>query len=112
MDEREFGGQRKDLRVTVNKEFHSVDQFIVEYVQNLSKSGAFIKSDDPLPVGTLVNLRFTLIMDELETIEGEGKVVRVVEPSSGVTSGMGVVFTRLTNYSEKLLNILLERRGQ
>ncbi len=110
MGEREFGGQRKESRVTVNKEFRSVDQFIVEYVQNLSKSGAFIKSDDPLPVGTLVNLRFTVIMDELETIEGEGKVVRVVEPGGDQTPGMGVVFTQLTHYSEKLLASLLERR--
>lgn len=112
MSEREFGGQRKNKRVTVNRDFRSVDQFIVEYVQNISKSGAFIKSDDPLPVGTLVNLRFTLIMDELETVEGEGKVVRVVEPGGQETSGMGVVFTRLTNFSEKLLNILLEHRGE
>lgn len=109
MDERQFGGQRKDKRVTVNKEFRSVDQFIVEYVQNISQSGAFIKSADPLPVGTLVNLRFTLIMDELETIEGEGKVVRVVPDAAGQTPGMGVVFTKLTHYSERLLQRLLER---
>ncbi len=109
MDERQFGGQRKDKRVTVNKDFQSVDQFIVEYVQNISQSGAFIKSADPLPVGTLVNLRFTLIMDELETIEGEGKVVRVVPAAAGRTPGMGVVFTKLTHYSEKLLQRLLER---
>ncbi len=110
MDESEFGGQRKDERLTVNKEFHSVEQFIVEYVQNISASGVFIKSDDPLPKDTPVNLRFTLIMDELETIEGEGKVVRVVQPGGDETPGMGVVFTRLTNYSEKLLQFLLERK--
>ena len=51
MDERQFGGQRKEQRVTVNHEVHDVDEFIVEYVQNISKSGVFIKSEDPLPVG-------------------------------------------------------------
>lgn len=110
MSEREFGGQRKEDRLTVNKEFRSVDQFIVEYVQNISKTGAFIKSDDPLPVGTQVILKFTLIMDDLETLEGEGKVVRVVEAGGDETPGMGVVFTKLTHYSEKMLNLLLEHR--
>ena len=109
MDERQFGGQRKDERITVNREFRDLDQFIVEYVQNISKSGVFIKSDDPLPVGTEVNLKFTVIMDELETMEGVGKVVRVVKPGSGQTPGMGVVFTRLTSYSSGLIEKLLAR---
>lgn len=109
MDERQFGGQRKERRITVNHEFRDLDQFIVEYVQNISKSGVFIKSDDPLPVGTEVNLRFTLILDELETIEGVGRVVRVVEPGGPDTPGMGVVFSRLTSYSAKLLEKLLAR---
>ena len=109
MDERQFGGQRKDLRVTVNREFRTLDQFIIEYVQNISKSGVFIKSEDPLPVGTEVNLRFTVIMNELEPIKGLGKVVRVVPPGGEDTPGMGVVFTRLTSYSAKLVEKLLSR---
>ncbi len=109
MDERQFGGQRKDARVTVNREFRTLDQFIIEYVQNISKSGVFIKSEDPLPVNTEVNLRFTVIMDELETIEGLGKVVRVVPPGGDDTPGMGVIFTRLTSYSAKLIEKLLSR---
>ena len=109
MDERQFGGQRKEQRVTVNHEFHDVDEFIVEYVQNISKSGIFIKSQDPLPVGTVVNLKFTVIMDELETLEGEGKVVRVVSHGEGDTPGMGVVFTKLTSYSNKLIQKVLAR---
>ena len=48
-------------------------------------------------------------MDELETLEGEGKVVRTVPPGKGETPGMGVVFTKLTNYSNKLIQKLLAR---
>ena len=109
MDERQFGGQRKESRVTVNKEFRDVNQFIVEYVQNISKSGVFIKSDDPPPVGTMVNLKFTVILDEIETIEGVGKVVRVVPPGGRKTPGMGVVFTHLTHFSTTLIEKLLAR---
>jgi uncharacterized protein (TIGR02266 family) len=107
MDERQNGGQRKHERVTINHEFRDVDQFIVEYVQNISQGGVFIRTDTPLPVGTLVNLRFTVIMDELETIEGVGKVVWVAPSGSQKQAGMGVVFTQLTSYSQKLIDKLL-----
>jgi len=96
----------RDERATVNHEFESIDQFIVEYVTNVSRSGAFIKSKAPLPVGTRVNLRFTVIMDDPEIIEGVGEVVRV----SDDPPGMGVVFTRLSPVSQRLIAELLTRR--
>lgn len=95
--------RRKDERVTINKEFESFDAFINEYVTNISRTGVFIKSKQPLPVGTRVNLRFTVIMDDIETIEGTGEVVRVeADPA-----GMGVVFRELTSYSKNLIDKLL-----
>jgi len=92
---------RSAERVTINKEFESFDAFIQEYVTNISRSGVFIRSKTPLPVGTKVNLRFTVIMDDIETIEGTGEVVRVDE------TGMGVVFRDLTGYSKTLIEKLL-----
>ena len=94
---------RQEQRVTINKEFDSFDQFIQEYVTNISRSGVFIKTNEPLPIGTIVNLRFTVIMEAIETIEGEGEVVRVdADPP-----GMGVVFRKLASYSEALIEKLL-----
>jgi hypothetical protein len=99
-------GKRSDERVTINKEFESFDAFIQEYVTNISRSGVFIKSQKPLPIGTLVNLRFTVIMDDIETIEGVGEVVRLeADPS-----GMGVVFRELSAYSKDLIEKLLVAR--
>ena len=98
---------RREERVTINKEFESFDAFINEYVTNISRSGVFIRSKTPLPIGTTVNLRFTVIMDDIESIEGTGKVVRVEEDPSG----MGVVFTHLTSYSQKLIEKLLTHPG-
>lgn len=97
---------RLNERLTINKEFDSFDQFIQEYVTNISRSGAFIKTDKPLPVGTEVNLRFTVIMDDIETIEGLGEVVRVETNPPG----MGVVFKKLSDYSAKLIEKLLTAR--
>ncbi len=93
--------ERRAPRVTINKEFGSFDAFIQEYVTNISRSGVFIRSKNPLPEGTKVNLRFTVIMDDIETIEGTGEVVRVDE------TGMGVVFRDLTGYSKSLIERLL-----
>jgi len=99
--------RRQDERVTINKDFESFDSFIQEYVTNISRSGVFIKSRHPLPIGTSVNLRFTVIMDDIETIEGTGKVVRV----ESSPPGMGVVFTSLSSYSKSLIERLLVRQG-
>ncbi len=94
-------GKRGDERITINKEFESFDAFIQEYVTNISRTGVFIRAQQPLPVGTQVNLRFTVIMDDMETIEGVGEVVRVEK------DGMGVVFRELSTYSKDLIDKLL-----
>ena len=96
----------RDDRITINHEFASVEEFISEYVTNISRSGVFIKTKRPLDVGTQVNLRFTVIMDDLETIEGIGEVVRV----SAKPPGMGVVFVTLTAHSHDLITKLITRR--
>jgi uncharacterized protein (TIGR02266 family) len=100
--------RRIAARQTINREFASIDEFISEYVTNISRSGVFIRSDEPLPIGTRVNLRFTVIHEELETIEGLGEVVRVVD--RGRNTGMGVVFVELSQVSRELIERILVRR--
>jgi len=51
----------------------------------------------------MVNLRFTVIMDDMETIEGIGEVVRVEE----APPGMGVVFREISAYSKAIIDRLL-----
>jgi hypothetical protein len=95
--------ERRDPRATINKEFESFDAFIHEYVTNISRTGVFIKSKTPLPIGTQVNLRFTVIMDDIETIEGIGEVVRIHDDPPG----MGVVFREIGAYSKAIIDRLL-----
>ncbi|MBN2361093.1 MAG: PilZ domain-containing protein [Deltaproteobacteria bacterium] len=102
--------KRRGQRLLVNREFKSIEEFITEYVTNLSTVGAFIRTDDPLPVHTLVDLKFTVIVDDFESIEGIGEVVRVVPPGGSEPSGMAVVFTELTGYSKTLIERLLVRQ--
>jgi hypothetical protein len=98
---------RRESRLTINKEFGSFEAFIEEYVTNISRTGAFVKTADPPPVGTEINLKFTVIMDDIETIEGLGKVVRVQQDPPG----MGVVFTHISHHSQHLLERLLTAQG-
>lgn len=103
--ESEGDSGRANARITINKDFESFDQFIEEYITNISASGVFIKTRKPLPVGTEVDLRFSVIMDDIETIEGVGEVVRVQDDPPG----MGVVFRKLSAYSQSLIGKLLTR---
>lgn len=93
-------------RTLVNAEFEAVDQHLSEYVVNVSRTGAFIRSKDPLPVGTRVNLRFSLLLEEIEIVEGVAEVVRI----QSSPQGMGVVFRRLSESSARLLE-RLEQSG-
>jgi uncharacterized protein (TIGR02266 family) len=93
-------------RVDVNVEFDSIESFINEYVSNISKSGAFIRTRDPWPVGTRLQLRFTILAEDPEILEGLGEVVRVSEKPRG----MGVAFVELAGHSLALIEKLLTRK--
>ena len=99
--------QRRHERLGINEEFASIDDFIAEYVTDISRGGVFIRSKQPLPVGTKVNLKFSVILEDFETIEGEGEVVRVVP--DGEHAGMGVVFSELTEESRAIIEELVKR---
>ncbi|HEY3496741.1 MAG TPA: PilZ domain-containing protein [Polyangiaceae bacterium] len=106
--ELEPGAERRHGdRVTINKQFDSFDQFVREYVANLSGTGAFVRTDTPLPVGTEIALKFSVVLDGVETIEGVGVVVRVENDPPG----MGVVFKELGAYSRKLIERMLLASG-
>lgn len=99
---------RQHPRSEVNEEFASIEEFIAEYVTDISQGGVFIRSKNPLPVGTRVNLKFSIIVEDFETIEGEGEVVRVDQSPNNM--GMGVAFTRLTAESMELIHRVVSLR--
>jgi hypothetical protein len=100
--------RRHAERVTINKQFDSFDLFVEEYVTNLSGAGAFVRTDAPLAVGTEVNLKFSVLIDGVETVEGVGVVVRVATDPPG----MGVVFKKLGACSGRLIERLLTARSR
>ena len=86
--------RRRHPRKEINHEFRDVEDFLREYALNVSLDGVFIRTSEVLPVGTPVQLKFSVLGEDWETIEGEGEVVRSVEAEDSEEPGMGVVFTR------------------
>jgi uncharacterized protein (TIGR02266 family) len=106
-DEPSPSERRQHDRVPINREFDVIEEYIAEYVSSISQGGVFIRSKNPLPMGTRVTLKFSVIVDDVETVEGEGEVVRVeTDPEE---MGMGVAFTRLSAGSKDLIDRIMER---
>ena len=101
--------KRQGPRTEINHAFRSVESFLKEYALNVSMDGVFIRTAEVLPVGTEVNLKFSVIVDDFETIEGEGRVVRSVTVDESENPGVGVVFTSLTDESREVLARLFMR---
>lgn len=104
---------RKSKRspVTLRIKFKSanLEQFIERYAVDVSQGGIFIRTKEPLPVGTTMRFEFQL-RDESPLITGEGTVVWIREqnPSqASVAPGMGVRFDRLTEPSQAVLDEIL-----
>jgi len=106
----------KDTRGPVNLRIkfrsESLQQFIERYGVDVSRGGIFIRTREPLPVGTRLKLDFQLV-DTVPLFQGDGTVVWIREHDparAGVTPGMGVRFDRLTGDSQTTLDTILEEK--
>jgi uncharacterized protein (TIGR02266 family) len=106
----------KDTRGPVNLRIkfrsESLQQFIERYGVDVSRGGIFIRTREPLPVGTRLKLDFQLV-DTAPLFQGDGTVVWIREHDAsraGVTPGMGVRFDRLTSESQTTLDTILEEK--
>ena len=54
--------QRQHQRLAVNLliDYQVLDQFLYDYATNISLGGVFIRSSNPLPVGTKLRVQFSL----------------------------------------------------
>ena len=105
--------------ITLRIKFKSAGlaQFIERYSVDVSQSGIFIRTKEPLKVGTALKFEFQL-QDTSSLIVGEGTVVwtREHDPArTGMAPGMGVRFDSLTEVSRRVLDHILAekaRRGE
>src|SRR3569623_611829 len=113
----------KEVRTPVNLRIkfrsESLEQFIERYAVDVSRGGIFIRTREPLAVGTQLKLDFQY-QNGGPLMAGDGTVVWIRDPDPSrpnIPPGMGVRFDRLSPESQAVLELLLadkvkrEKRG-
>ncbi|HVK87680.1 MAG TPA: TIGR02266 family protein, partial [Kofleriaceae bacterium] len=108
--------QAKRTPVTLKIKFKSetLEQFIERYAVDVSQGGIFIRTKEPLAVGTQMRFEFQL-KDASPLIAGEGTVVwtRENDPSRpAIAPGMGVRFDKLADGSQAVLEKILAEKAK
>ena len=90
--------RRREPRLPVNFEvdYKSDDTFLYAYITDISTLGIFVKTDNPLPIGAEIELRFTPTAPGLAQgprLELEGEIMWRNEQADDADTGMGVRFT-------------------
>jgi Tfp pilus assembly protein PilZ len=98
--------RRREERIPINDEFGR-SAAGEHWVSDLSLGGVFVHTDELLPVGSMVELCFTILLDDPVVIEAFGKVVR----HSHKPRGMGVEFAALQpEVQQRIEDVLAHRR--
>jgi Tfp pilus assembly protein PilZ len=95
--------RRRAERVPINEEFSGDES---TWVSDLSIGGVFVHTNELLPIGMVVELRFTVLLDDPLVIEAVGKVVR----HSRRPSGIGVQFSTLEPQMRERVEQVLARQ--
>ena len=108
----QFVERREHPRAVVKIEIefkHTID-FVSSYMLNISKGGLFIKTDEALPLDTVVFLRFSLPGDT-KLIETAGKVVwcHTRKEKGYFPNGMGIKFLKLHSDDAEKIKIFVDQ---
>jgi len=107
-------GKRTPVTLKIKFKSETLEQFIERYAVDVSQGGIFIRTKDPLAVGTQMKFEFQL-RDASPLIAGEGTVVwtRENDPSRpAIAPGMGVRFDRLGEGSQSVLEKILAEKAK
>ena len=95
--------RRRSERVPINEEFSADGS---TWVSDLSIGGVFVHTEERVPIGLVVEVRFTVLLDDPVVIEAYGKVVR----HSRRPVGIGVQFTNLSKQMRERIEQALARQ--
>jgi uncharacterized protein (TIGR02266 family) len=107
-------GKRTPVTLKIKFKSETLEQFIERYAVDVSQGGIFIRTKEPLAVGTQMRFEFQL-RDASPLIAGEGTVVwtRENDPSRpAIAPGMGVRFDRLADGSQGVLERILAEKAK
>ena len=107
-------GKRTPVTLKIKFKSETLEQFIERYAVDVSQGGIFIRTKEPLAVGTQMKFEFQL-KDMTPLIAGEGTVVwtRENDPTRpNAAPGMGVRFDRLADGSQEVLEKILAEKAR
>ena len=104
---------RTSVGLRVKLSYGSVDEFVERFATNISRGGVFIRTREPKPVGTQVDLEIRLATGE-SVIRSRGVVrwVAAANPKARppVAPGMGIQFLQLDEASRELVERMVSAR--
>jgi len=93
------------------------ERFDSAYTDNISRSGLFVLSRKPLPLGSKVRLKFTLVKSaksgkdiDLRSVDVRGEVIHritITEAGPGMNPGMGIRFIDLPPDAKKTIDDII-----
>ena len=99
------------LRVKLS--YGSVDEFVERFATNISRGGVFIRTRDPKPLGTQVDLELRLSQGDL-VVRARGVVRWIAEENLAarppVAPGMGIQFLALDEASRQIIERIVTHR--
>jgi len=111
-DRRSNADRRQYQRILIDLEvdYECEDTFLFAYITDMSALGIFVRTNNPEPPGTHLNLRFTL-PGEQKALQLEGEVIWINPYRPGnfenINPGMGVRFIDLApELKDKLLELV------
>ncbi|MEM6994210.1 MAG: PilZ domain-containing protein [Myxococcota bacterium] len=99
--------RRRGNRVPMSAAVTALDPRATTPVSDLSETGVFVHTENPLPVGSDIELRFTVMLDEPVLFVGRGVVKR--HQLGDEPHGMGVEFVKLEDTARDVLGKIMLR---
>ena len=98
--------ERADLVVRVD--YQTVDELFSDFASNINEGGIFVETAMPRPLGTLVDLQFSLPGSD-EPVQIKGTVVRVSDGEGRDSPGLGIEFENLDGPTRQRINSLVRK---
>ncbi|MCI0634554.1 MAG: TIGR02266 family protein [Actinobacteria bacterium] len=100
--------QSERIPVDLSVDYKHGDTFLFSYITNISQMGIFVRSEIPLPPGTILRLRFAPPGSEPLELDGEVVWINPYRPEGeNLNPGMGIRFIHLTpTMREKLVDLV------
>ena len=110
--------KRSSPRVQYSLHLHLVyddlDQLVEHYSRDISEGGIFIDTSQPLPVGSKIQLRMSIVHEDITYINALGEVMHVIYgKDTKFGAGMGVKFVEIDLDGQQFLKeFVLSKLGE